>query len=272
MESTTTSRTEARQQAKKAQRRFETVRRAEAGYVRQLRAVARHIDNFIRGFVPRGAEEVTADVAARIEEFLRQYAMLLRPWAERVAQRMLVEVSTRDMRVWSQLGNEMGIALRREIETAPTGDVMRQALADQVHLITSLPRDAADRVHHLTNEGIIHGRRAKEIADEIMKTGEVTRSRAELIARTESSRTSAELTKARAQHIGATHFQWITAGDRNVRPRHRKLNGKVFAFDDPPVIGEKGERGLPGTIYNCRCVMLPVIPEQFFLPRRAEAA
>ena len=235
--------------------------------MRQLRRVARAIDDFVRGFVPRGTEELAADAAARIEEFLRQYAMLLRPWAERVAQRMLVEVSTRDMRVWSQLGNEMGIALRREIETASTGEVMRRALADQVGLITSLPLEAAERVHHLTTEGIIHGRRAKEIADEIMKTGEVTRSRAELIARTEIGRTATELTKARAEHISSPGYIWTSAGDRDVRPQHRKLNGTFHRWDSPPIASEPGQKVMryhAGAGPRCRCVPMVVIPAQFF--------
>ncbi len=44
-------------------------------------------------------------------------------------------------------GAVMSRTLRREIESAPTGIVMRGLLDDQITLITSLPTEAAQRVH-----------------------------------------------------------------------------------------------------------------------------
>jgi SPP1 gp7 family putative phage head morphogenesis protein len=241
------------------------VRRAEQGYLRQLRRVARAIEDFVRGMVPAGAGEIAAETAARIEDFLWQYSELLRPWAERVAERMLVEVANRDARVWSQLGNELGVSLRREIETVPTGMMMRAALANQVHLIQSLPRDAAQRVHKLTTEGIIQGRRAKEIADDILATGHVTRSRAETIARTEVGRTATELVKARSEYIGSEEYEWVTAGDRDVRRDHARLNGRIIRWDSPPIVDRRtGRRAHAGADINCRCVPRVLIPAHFF--------
>jgi uncharacterized protein with gpF-like domain len=33
--------------------------------------------------------------------------------------------------------------------------------------------------------------------------------------------------------------------DADVRPLHKKLEGLVFALDDPPVIGENGSKDFP---------------------------
>lgn len=233
-------------------------RRVEVTYQAQLRKVARAIGDLVNGvFDP--ADPASAQT---IDEALSRYAILIEPWADAVGRRMLAEVGARDRRMWRDVADKMGVAIHLEIDTAPTGRLMQQRLADQVGLIKSLPIEAAQRVQKLTVEALSDSRRADEIAKEIMRSGEVAKSRADLIARTEVGRTATELNRARAEHIGSTHFVWRTAGDADVRPRHRHLNGKSFAWDDPPVAGEKGERYLPGAGPNCRCFAEPVIPER----------
>lgn len=104
--------------------------------------------------------------------------------------------------------------------------------------------------------------RAEELAKELAATGQVTRSRAALIARTETARASSGLTQARAMHIGADSYIWRTAGDADVRKEHRKHNGKVFKWSDPPIAGTNGMRYHAGAGPNCRCYPEPVVPEE----------
>jgi uncharacterized protein with gpF-like domain len=64
------------------------------------------------------------------------------------------------------------------------------------------------------------------------------------------------------QKIGIKKFKWRhSGGGAHPRPLHRNvLNGNIYSFDDPPVIDEKtGQRGFPGQLINCRCVMISVI-------------
>jgi SPP1 gp7 family putative phage head morphogenesis protein len=235
---------------------FIRARKAEEGYARQLRKIARHIGDFIRGtWKPDDLES-----SAQITDMMGRYARSLVPWAEAIASLMVADVAARDRGAWRKTAAEMGKLLGKEIDSAPTGHVLRQRMADQVSLITSLPTEAAERVHKLTLEGITQGRRAEDIAKEIARSGHVTMSRANLIARTEVGRTATELTKARAEHVGSTHFVWRTAGDSDVRETHRRLNGKVFRWDDPPEC-DPGVRALPGSSYNCRCFAAPIIPD-----------
>lgn len=236
---------------------FLRARKAEVQYARQLRKVARHIGDLVMGLF----DEADPASAGIVERALRRYATTIEGWASSVGGRMVAEVAARDRKAWMAVSREMGKAVHREIANAPTGALLRQRLADQVSLITSLPMEAADRVHTLTIEGLSKGTRASEIAAEIMKTGEVTRSRADLIARTEVSRTSTEFTRARAESIGSTHFVWRTAGDSDVRPSHRALNGKAFRWDDPPEC-DPGHHALPGAIWNCRCYAEPVLKDE----------
>ena len=105
---------------------------------------------------------------------------------------------------------QMSLALRKEIRTAPTGAAMQRLLAEQVTLIKSISLDAAKRVHELTLQGIEDGTRSNEIAKEIMRSEEVSENRAKLIARTEVSRTAATLTEVRAKSVGSDGYIWRT--------------------------------------------------------------
>jgi SPP1 gp7 family putative phage head morphogenesis protein len=182
---------------------------------------------------------------------LRRYAEILEPWARVVAARMIQDVSARDAAAWSAHGKLLGRALKQEIMGAPTGEAMRKALAEQVHYITSIPRDAAERVHKLTTEGIVSGRRAEDIAKEIMASGSVSKSRAELIAQTEVSRTATALTQARAEYVGSISYVWRTSKDSAVRPSHKKMEGVVVRWDSPPTLDKMV--GHAGQLPRCRC-------------------
>ncbi len=231
------------------------VRKAERQYATRLRSVARAIGDIVNGLVDDGQ-----NVGRKIETALENYAQTIEPWARAVAEKMVLDVAVRDEKAWKAASVDMGRALHRQISETPLGAVIRRRLEDQVHLITSLPREAAQRVHDLALENITTGERTDSIIAKIMETGQVTRSRATLIARTEVGRTATELTKARAEYVGSTEFIWRTVGDSDVRQSHRALNGKAFRWDQPPEC-DPGHHALPGSIWNCRCWAEPIIPD-----------
>jgi SPP1 gp7 family putative phage head morphogenesis protein len=243
-------------------RKWSVARNAEIDYATRLRQVGRQVGDFVRGFF--GSAEPTAEAANAAAAHLHGYADVLRSWAEAVARRMLGDVERRNARIWNQHARSMSRNLAAEIATAPIGEVLRADLARQVDLITSLPREAAIRVQNLVLTGFVEGRRADDLAAEILKTGEVTVNRATLIARTETGRISTELTKARAKHVGSTHYMWRAVMDRDTRRRHRELNGTIHRWDDPPIASELGQneqRYHPGSGPNCRCFAQPILAD-----------
>jgi len=189
-----------------------------------------------------------------IEHLLNAYADMLKGWATQTASNMLMDVALRDEQTWKTLAKDLSAGLRQEIRNAPTGAVMRALLAEQVDLIQSIPKEAAQRVHKLTLEGLENSTRAKQVAEEIQRTTKVTESRAMLIARTEVSRTATTLTQARAESVGSPGYIWTTSHDSDVRSDHRELDGKFFAWNSPPIADKRtGARAHAGAIYNCRC-------------------
>ena len=172
---------------------------------------------------------------------------------------MITDVNHQDRKAWAERTEEMAKALRDEILHADTGAAMRGLLAEQVTLIKSIPLDAAKRVHELTLQGIEDATRANEIAKEIQRSGEVATSRAQLIARTEVSRTAATLTEARAKATGSEGYIWRDSGDKTTRHSHHLMNGKYVRWDSPPTLDKL--TGHAGCLPNCRCWPEPVIPD-----------
>ncbi|MGO4171568.1 phage head morphogenesis protein [Bosea sp. TAF32] len=234
---------------------FIRARKAEVQYSRQLRKVARHIGDLVMGLF----DEADPASVGIVERALRRYAPTIEGWANAVGGRMVTEVAARDRKAWMAVAREMGTAVHREIEKAPTGALLRERLKEQVSLITSLPAEAADRVHKLTIEGLSKGTRASEIAAEIRKSGDVSIAKANTIARTEVSRTATAFTEARAKSIGSEGYIWRTAGDSDVRESHRAMAGKYVLWSKPPTLD--GMTGHAGQYPNCRCYPEPVIPD-----------
>ncbi|MDY6450700.1 phage head morphogenesis protein [Acinetobacter faecalis] len=233
-------------------------RKVEKKYGRQLRQIASYVDSIIKGF------DVTDEtVSPSIVTALRKYAESLDIWAKNASSKIIMDIALRDERTWLEYSKDMSVGIRKEIRETDIGMIVQQEVERQVGLIKSLPLEAAQRVQDLSIRAIIEGGRADEISGLIMATGQVTKVRADTIARTEVSRASTIFTKARAESLGSEGYIWRSAEDADVRDRHRELNGKFFKWDEPPIADEKsGIRAHAGCIWNCRCYPEPVIPEE----------
>lgn len=205
-------------------------------------------------------DPLSPGVASKIEDVLRHYADLVGPWAEATARWLVADVGRRNENAWTKNSEDMSRGLAAELREAPTGGIYALLMQEQVGLIKSLPLEAADRVHELAVRNKLSGQRSDVIAAEILRTGHVTASRAKMIARTEVSRSSSNLTRARATYAGSKEYIWRTSRDGDVRPTHKALEGKVIRWDDPP----KTDKGLApyhaGCGPNCRCFPEPIFP------------
>ena len=250
------------------------VRNTERYYARQLRKVAEQVRHIVEAF---GTD--TPQAIAEMQATLHRYADILKPWSRAVARRMLYETSRRDEKAWRAQAKVMGEEISKELQSADIGGAYQQLMAQQVDLITSIPRDAAIRVHELATKHLYEGARFPEISAEILKSGQVSKARADLIARTETGRAAVTFQQARAESIGSEGYIWRAVMDYKTRPElgiknfarlntlkrgsHRKLDGTYHRWDDPPIAGTNGERAHPGAIYNCRCYAEPVLPRTY---------
>jgi SPP1 gp7 family putative phage head morphogenesis protein len=130
---------------------------------------------------------------------------------------------------------------------------------ENVDKITSLIGNELDTIEALLSDG--EGRRVESLAKEIERRFEVTRSKAELLARDQVLKLNSNITQERQRAAGIEEYIWTSSGDERVRDRHADLDGETFRWDDPPVTNEDGDRNHPGEDYQCRCTAYPVLPE-----------
>ncbi len=113
------------------------------------------------------------------------------PWATKVAENFTADIVRKNDEQWRKHSKTISRELRNLVNSAPPGQVMKSIVAEQVKYIKSLPLEAADRVYDIQNraiEAVVTGGRAEHFAKEIAASGDIAKSRADLIARTELGR------------------------------------------------------------------------------------
>lgn len=223
----------------------------ELKYSRALLLVADQVEALLAGYDGSNID--------RIGQRLDSYADILDDWAAHVARGMFADVDTKNRRFWRSMSQEIGVQMARQLAETDIGVTVTQSLDAQVQLIKSLPRQAALQVHELALGAMTDGQRAAGLVESIVALGSKTRSRAMLIARTEVGRVSGEMTKARAMTAGSDGYIWRSAEDRDVRPSHKKMNGRFVKWSEPPTLDNL--TGHAGCLPNCRCYIEPVIPD-----------
>lgn len=155
-----------------------------------------------------------------------------------------------------------GVTLKTDVVSGAVGDVVKASIKQNVALIKSIPREYFLEIEGEVMRSIQSGKGMADLQPYLEKRGDITKKRAALIARDQTSKATTAINTARMQGLGVKKFKWLhSMGGKEPRPLHKNmLNGKVFSFDDPPVIDERtGEKGLPGQLINCRCRMVPVM-------------
>ncbi len=232
--------------------------RVETWYKRRLANLANNIAKMAKQY-----DLATGEGVAGFANSLFSYAEEIESWAETVAGVMLRRTAEADYTAWKSQSERLGKGLVKELRHEAIQPTYELLQASQVHLIKSLPLEASQQVHEWAKESLAEGGNYTELAERIYtRLGDVTKSRAILIARTECSRAQTSFTQARAMRCGSTHFIWRTVGDGTVRERHQHLDGQVFRWDAPPIAEQSRGlpvRCLPGSVWNCRCWAEPVI-------------
>lgn len=158
------------------------------------------------------------------------------------------------------IGKTLGVNILEDYFDGPFyAEMLDKWVKENVDLIATIPYDALDEMEKIVIRSYLDGKPITTIAKEIQRNYSVTKSHARLIARDQMGKLSSQVTKHQQLSCGVTKYKWRTTGDGRVRESHRKLNGKIFSWSDPPVVSTKPLRRChPGEDYQCRCVAIPV--------------
>lgn len=119
-------------------------------------------------------------------------------------------------------------------------------------------------------EAILNGYRADTVQKMLETEYGIMSRKAKFWARNETALMLAEYKKSTYQEMGFDKFIWKTILDGRERDRHKHLNNKIFSYDNPPVIDDNGNVGLPGQTYNCRCEAIPYSDDNPFIKTRTD--
>lgn len=163
------------------------------------------------------------------------------------------------IREWKKvISKTLGIDLLTDYYS---GDFYKKALrkwvSENVDLIKTVPANSLGKMKDIVYSGYMSGKPTTDIVKEIQRQYGMDERHARLIARDQTAKLNAAITKRQQTDAGVRRYEWSDSGDRRVRSSHRKLNGHIFSWDDPPET-DGGRRCHPGEDYQCRCCPLAV--------------
>lgn len=191
-------------------------------------------------------------------------------WCDKLATSVTTQVHTIVNGTWREAAAKAGRGSRiyeyilRDLKSPLGGDVFLK-IQENAALIKTFPRDiSADLNAYIAKEGL-KGRRSTDILTDLMaRFPNTAQSRLKLIARTEVSKTQTALIQSRAVALGADWYIWRISDDERVRDSHRKMDGVICNWKNPPdpekLIGAKSYgKYHAGDIFNCRCYPEPIV-------------
>lgn len=118
------------------------------------------------------------------------------------------------------------------------------------------------RLRTQVRDHTLSGTRYEGLVETIEASYGVTERKAKFLARQETALLMTAFKKSRYQEAGLNRYRWqcvVGSPKHPVRPAHKRLDGKEYSWDSPPITDEKGNRNHPGEDYNCRCVARPIV-------------
>lgn len=193
-------------------------------------------------------------------------------FASQLANGFLTRLNRNNSRSFnSNIKNTTGVDLGSQINTLEMQQLLDVKTAENVALIKSIKNQYIEQVGAVIRENVVSGQRSTTLITEIKERGNVSESRAKLIARTETAKTTSQITQLRSEALGSTTYYWSASGDERTRPDHQAMDGMLCKWSDDTVYSDDGGKtwkkrsaigGVeikPGEIYNCRCTSMPVV-------------
>lgn len=139
-------------------------------------------------------------------------------------------------------------------------EIIAKEWSDNLDLyIKKFTQENISQLREDVQKNVERGQRAENLVKSIQSRYNVTKSKAQFLARQETSLLMSKMRKTRYKDAGLQKYKWSTSHDERVRDMHRELDGKIYFWDSPPIVNNKGERAHPGEDFNCRCNAIPII-------------
>lgn len=199
----------------------------------------------------------------KLAELGRRFDKLFRDAAQTITDRLLGGVDKANAASLKTSLRELsgGVTLKTDVMPAALSEMLKASAYENVKLIRDIPTQTALRIEGAVMRSIQQGGEGrKTILDEVMRIEGMEYRRAKFIAEDQSRKIFSAMSVERSKALGIRKARWLhSRGGAVPRKKHVDFSGEIFDLDDPPAIGDKGQKVLPGTEPGCRCRYVPVL-------------
>lgn len=126
--------------------------------------------------------------------------------------------------------------------------------------IKNFAQSQIDSLRKMVQDNAEKGYRFDRLVSIIEDKFEVSRNKAKFLSLQETSLFVSKMKEERYKQSGIDQYKWSSSKDEKVRDDHRKLDGNIYSFANPPIVDSStGRRANPGEDFNCRCVAIPIV-------------
>lgn len=188
--------------------------------------------------------------------------------AREAAKAMATSLFSDGHKTWREAAaaGSKGAMIHKLLKREMQGNTAYWDIIDRnAELIKSIPARYTVEVSNKMAEAYQAGVRPESMVPDLLaRFTNLSHAHAKLIARTECAKAATALTRVRALSIGCDWYVWRTSDDARVRESHKKMDGVLVNWNDPPspeaLIGKKSPGNYhAGDIYNCRCYAQPLL-------------
>ncbi len=178
--------------------------------------------------------------------------------APRLAKWFSLSVQNRSDAALKKILKDAGFAIEWKA-SASQNDALQAAIGENVALIRSIPSQYFTQIEGMVMRSVQTGRDLKTLTDDLEKNFGVTRRRAVIIARDQTSKATSVFNRVRQMEAFGNDVEAVwrhSGGGKTPRPSHVKAGREQVRFKvaegwADPDLG--GKRIWPGTEINCRC-------------------
>ena len=219
------------------------------------------------GSTYRAAPPLAALDASPVASMQKQLRQLARRWQKRfddfaplIAEAYLKgSFKTTDSAMRHAL-KDAGWSIKFEM-TPAMREAFEASLAENVGLIRSIPAQYLEQVQGIVMRSYTVGRDLETMVKQLKQLYPKAANRAVLIARDQSNKANAVVSRTRQLELGIVEAVWMHShAGKTPRPTHVAMNGKRFKIADGMWDADEQRMVHPGELINCRCTSRPVLP------------
>lgn len=257
-------------------RKVSASKQLEVAYRRELEALLRHMLDISLAVIKEEPQKINdaptdwlkalAAKANRISDLLDNidYSSISKRIARRVVNRAN-QVNAK--RFGDNVENQFGIDLQGQLlrGNPEIRDALEIATEYNASLIRSHAAQFKERINSTIMNSVQSGVRSTNLITQMMEDFGVSFNKAKFLARDQTSKMNGDLSRIRAESVGAKTYIWSGSLDERERKSHRVMEGKLCKYSDPTVYSDDGGKtwkkrkaigGVelhPSQDFSCRC-------------------